>query len=318
MFEKQGSTNHLAPAPQESEIHLPHRSGVFSAIASKVGILMLGASVGAVATCQKAYGVVELNGSSDSQYVGLGLNGAASSVFIPIANSYGGSFCSGVCLNPNWVLTAAHPFTDPSGNVNGTAEGVLLGTPLTASSSLDPVLASYIFPGFNNSGNGPDLMLLQLASPLSVPTLTIGTATPGSVVTSFGYGAYGTPATGMNEADGNLRGWQATVNSQVNVGYNSAYFQMTDYGFNNSGLINGMAGEGDSGGGAFNSLGQLVGITTAASSPSDPTGNTIYDNISSPAVISWENSVMGVPEPSTFGLVAVGGALLAASGLRKR
>ena len=197
MLEKPDPIAVVASQGQADELRLPERPGAFASLKNKLGVIVLSASIGTVGISEKAYGVVESNGSSDSQYTNLGLSGANSSVFIPIDNAFGGSFCSGVCLSPGWVLTAAHPFTDPSGNVNGTATGVALGTPLTAQSSLTPVLASYIFHGFNNSGNGPDLMLLQLATPLTnAPTLTIGTASPGDVVTSYGYGKYGTPSGG--------------------------------------------------------------------------------------------------------------------------
>ena len=288
MLEKFAGNTVAAPQADTDEMRLPSRLGPFSSLKNKIGVLFLGASVGAVTFCEKAHAVVEPNGSSDATYVRLGTHGSNSCVFIPIANAYGGSFCSGVCLNSNWVLTAAHPFTDPSGNINGTAEGVMVGTPLTASSPLASVSESYIYPGFNNSENGPDLMLLKLASPLTnVPTLNIGNAKSGDCVTSYGYGMYGTPSSGMNEADGNLRSWQASVNTQVNVGYNSSYFNMSDFGFADTGLTNGMAGDGDSGGGVFNSTGQLVGITTAASSPSQPVGNTVYGNISNAQISNW-------------------------------
>jgi hypothetical protein len=272
--------------------------------------------VGTAAFPEKAHAVLETEGTSDSQYTNLALSLPQSQncAFIQVENSYGGTFGSGVLLNSNWVLTTAHLVTDASGNVNGTVDGVATGT-ISPSSSLTPVAGSFIFPGFNNSGSGPDLLLLHLTTPINVPALTIGTAAPGSVVATIGYGYYGTPSTGLNIADGNLRAWQATVDSGVSGGVSSTYFQMTDFGINSSGLLNGEGAIGDSGAGTYNSLGQLVGTTARSSGNwSDPIGFTLYNNLSAPGVQNWINATIAANSGNPPALTIDAGRTLHLSG----
>jgi hypothetical protein len=254
-----------------------------------------------------ANAVLETDGANDTNYINLALPYAVSSCALDIQGGRG--FESGVLLNSQWVLAAAHGVTDASGNITGYVIGVAQGTPISSDTNLlVPVTVQYVYPGFDDSGNAPDLILLKLVKPVSAPTLNFGSASANSVVTSVGYGVVGTPSSGLrNYDDGILRAWQATVDTDVVGGVSSTYYQDTDFGFNNRGLLNGEGAIYDSGGGVFNSAGQLVGITTRSSGNwNDPAGFTIFDNLSQPEEYAWIMNIITPVQPVILSLTPNG------------
>lgn len=286
----------FAPVQSESA-NLINRA--FCVVASVMALLIFSLPANAV---------LETDGANDTNYINLALPYAVSSCALDIQGGRG--FESGVLLNSQWVLAAAHGVTDASGNITGYVIGVAQGTPISSDTNLlVPVAVQYVYPGFNDSGNGPDLLLLKLAKPVNAPTLQFGSSSANSVVTSVGYGVVGTPSSGLrNYDDGILRSWQATIDPIGGFGgVNYTYYQATDFGFNNRGLLNGEGAIYDSGGGVFNSADQLVGITTRSSGNwNDPVGFTIFDNLSQPEEYAWIMNTITPVQPVILSLSPAG------------
>lgn len=232
--------------------------------------------------------------------------------------SLGSTFnASGVFLNDSWVLTAAHNITDPSGNVNRTINGVYQGT--KSEGSLTPVIDVFVYPGPVGSGNNPDLALLYLGpySGVTAPSLTIGYASPGQVVTSAGFGNFGSVSGGVSLNDGTARGWYAPVLPYTAGDSSSTYYASTSF-YPGLGSLNGRALGGDSGSPVFNSSGELVGINIAANGGLSELGSTTYLKLTQPEVFGWMNSTFqSVPEPSALALAGLGAATLLALGRRE-
>jgi hypothetical protein len=223
---------------------------------------------------------------------------------------------SGVFLDDNWVLTAAHLISNP----NGTGDASIIGISQGATpNSLTPVVSYYVYPGYNGTGNAPDLALLYLGpNGVNAPTLAFGSAAPGEVVTSAGFGFYGSPSTGYQNPEGNARGWYAPVFPSPSGGYSPTYYASTGF-FPGLGSLNGRGLGGDSGSPVFNSSGELVGINIAAEGGLRPIGSTTYLKLNQSDVFGWMNhTFQSVPEPSALALAGLGAATLLASSRRKK
>jgi len=205
---------------------------------------------------------------------------------------------SAVRLNEDWALTAAHNLPSAYGLTSvslsvSNGSNCITSPGVTISCSND-----YIFPGFTgSSSNGTDLALIRLGSALSGPTLTLGSASVGELVYEVGFGSYGTPATGLIAADGNVRAFEAYFSgrswSYAPLDY---YYNALGFGYDGgeSLALNGRGAPGDSGSGVFNSRGQLIGITTAyTGANNDPSGTTFYMDLTVPEVRTWIKSVTG-------------------------
>ncbi len=130
------------------------------------------------------------------------------------------------------------------------------------------------------------------------------------MVTSAGFGYFGTPSTGLTNGDGNARAWNAEVAPNTLGGYSSTYYQSSTFGFSLvSVTLNGRGAGGDSGGPAFNLLGELVGINVAASTGTSPIGATEFLTLSQPNVYAWIQQTITPAEPKILSLTQEGSNL---------
>ena len=217
---------------------------------------------------------------------------------------------SAVRLNEDWVLTAAHNLYAASAPTNnsitvGNGSNFTTSPGTTISCSTDIIM----LPGFNDAAisNGTDLALVRLLSPLSGPTLALGSAGVGELVYEVGFGKHGTPATGLLAADGNVRAFEAYVSSAPVLGAPDYFYNTTNFGFDGGETLalNGRGAPGDSGSGVFNSRGELVGIATGYNgAPTDPFGTTYYMDLTNPEVSSWILSTIATSSSSPMHLTA--------------
>ncbi|MFO1487668.1 MAG: trypsin-like serine protease [Verrucomicrobiota bacterium] len=213
-------------------------------------------------------------------------------------------FGSGVRLNENFGIIAAHAVTD--GIHVATVNGVIRGT--SSNGILTEVSTAWVYPGFDGSMNGPDIAIIRFAQPVPGPTMAIAPAGANEVVNHFGFGNFGSPAIGMQGNDGNARAWEGRVSGSPPSLGSSTYYQATTYGYDNLGLsLNGRGANGDSGGGVFNLSGQLVGINIAQFGPTgNQFGETTFLSLSQPAVLSWIQSIITPVEPVILSLTREG------------
>lgn len=144
---------------------------------------------------------------------------------------------SAVYLGGGWVLTANHVFDDlPSATSSSVVfEGLIYDA--------DPLHIYELANPISITGTGgtahPDLRLYRLSNSLSLPTISLGSASLTTDVTMIGYG--GGKSWGTNTVE--ATGFSAAVN-----GRNTQLF-FTDYDSGTSGEGQGITG--DSGGGTF-------------------------------------------------------------------
>ena len=195
---------------------------------------------------------------------------------------------SATFVNSRYAITAAHNMTDLLA-YNPTYE-VAVGTNfLTARGNVMAVTSVLIHPSL-------DLAVLRFAAPFyAAPNQTIGNAITGDVAVSAGFGRWGTPAIGLPAQDGGLRAWDARVQSLV-TGQSAPYYQSTTFGSNDAGLTrNGRGASGDSGGPAFNLLGELIGITWGGSTTIATLGSTTYVRLGEPSTKAWIEANTALP-----------------------
>ncbi len=267
----------------------------------------LGAVVLGWLAAQPARAVLMTDGSNEADYRNLATQYSNSLAYLSLTDSVGPYSASGVFLNNSWVLTAAHVAVNPFGAGDGTFTGIVQGA--SPGNPSIPVVATWIYPGYSDSvsRNSPDVMLVKLAPGPTAPSLTIGSAPTGSIVTSAVFGIYGTPSGGLHAGDSNARAWNAKVDSLTGGGYSSTYYQSTDFGFNNNGVsLNGRGLGGDSGGPVFNGQGQMVGINIAAGGGLSGLGGTEFLTLSQPEVYAWIQNTITPVEPQSLSLTREG------------
>lgn len=292
----------------------PNPGSSFAAkLSNKLSTALLTAAVGAAALPERADAVLMPDGANELNFRNLATQYAPSLGAVSLTDSFGTFTISGVLLNDSWLLTAGHGLLNPRGAGNASVNGITQGT--SSIGSLTPVLGTYLFPGYvaGSAPNTPDLALMYLGSNsgLSAPSLTIGSVSAGAVVTSIGFGEYGTPSTGFTPPDGNARAWEAGVSSSTFGGFSPTYYQSSRFSPSQGLSLNGRGASGDSGSPVFNSLGQLVGINVAASSGTSPIGSTEFVRLSESSIYSWiNNTITSVPEPTSASLFGLGALAL--------
>ncbi|MDD5262026.1 MAG: trypsin-like serine protease [Methylacidiphilales bacterium] len=209
---------------------------------------------------------------------------------------------SGVYLGNNWVLTAGHV---------GSGTFVLGGTSYS-------VLAGSTHGIVNPDSTIADLTLFELSSAPSLPSLTIAGSAPtafsatqsGSMVAMIGYGGGQGETWGLNTV--------TDVNLPIEVTVGSSTYSSTDFATEYGTITAGLASvtndyvlvTGDSGGGDFiynsaSSSWMLSGINEAV----DTNQNSYMVQLN--AYASQIDSITGVPEPSSLGLLGLGLGFLA-------
>ncbi len=223
---------------------------------------------------------------------GWGSGGVTGWNYVGTVNGAGG-----VYLGNNWVLTAGHV---------GSGTFVLGGTSYS-------MVAGSTHGIINPDSTAADLTLFELSSAPSLPSLTIASSAPtafsatqsGSLTAMIGYGGGQGETWGLNTV--------TDINLQVQVTVGSSTYSSTDfvtaYGTTTAGFSSVtndyVLVSGDSGGGDFiyNSSAatwMLSGINEAV----DTNQNSYMVQLS--AYASQINSITGIPEPSSLGLLGLG------------
>lgn len=263
-----------------------------------------------------AEAVLVPDGTNDAAYRALGteLAGQVLSlrVLVPGVGT-GVRNTSATYLNSSYALTAAHNVFDLL-QFNPTYEVATGDNFNTNRETVVGISEVLIFPGYVDGfpKNTPDLAILKLSEQLPGSAAKIGPTVEGDLLRSAGFGRVGTPSTGLNSPqDGFSRGWDSRVDEFFAIDVSDTYYFKTFFGSSSGLSLNGRGTSGDSGGPAYNSSGELVGIAVAVT-PNFPSsvGGTYYLDLVQPGVASWIAANTIVPEPGTILSVILGLSLL--------
>lgn len=240
---------------------------------------------------------------------------------------------SGVLIDPHWVLTAAHIYR---GEFETSA--VAFGPGPNRTNDLNMGLEQYsssifLHPSFggivDNRPVGYDLALIHFDDPFSqTPATLFRGELPLGDYSVAGYGRSGFPGDPSTN-DGWRRGGIHVVESKFPDNEDYFFSEFVDPSHPNYRELGSLVQPGDSGGGWFFDAGQgfeLVGVTSKIAFP-DGTDPNSYGNLSiaNSLDLAWIDSYLyptsggrsptSVPEPSTVGIVVIGGVIL---GWRRR
>lgn len=193
--EKRGATlsRHRTP--------LARAGGIVGAVIAAVGALASHAGAGTIR-----------HDRADQLYRDL----AAQPQFAPVGSYSSSLYGSLTLIHPQWALTAAHVVdTDWDGRIDDESMGTvrIAGQTRTATQLVVPTGVNGN-PGWNgNIGNGFDIALVRLSSPVNITPAAIYTGFQelGKTITMVGYGRSGTGKTGSTTGTGIKRAGQNVV-----------------------------------------------------------------------------------------------------------
>jgi secreted trypsin-like serine protease len=293
-----------------------------------MGGRITGLVVAALLTALPARAIVELDSSfgvTDGNYTALGADYPAVGEFTGLADS-------GVLIEGDWVLTAAH-----------VAGGLSAGSIYQIGGNNYTVASTIINPAYNGTDLDADIALVRLTSNVTnvtPATLYTGSSELATVGTWVGFGQSGTGLTGSTTPRGTLRGETNDIDlfydpvsgdfsllsgtdivsdfDDGTVGNNTLF----PYSSPTPTAEEGGLAPGDSGGGVFATIAGstvLIGVNDFVAAGNGT--NTQYGALSGATRVSsyasWINSeVTPVPEPGSMAAVAGLAALMA--GLTRR
>jgi hypothetical protein len=280
-----------------------------STLAKKPAFTVAATALGIGAIAETSKGALMPDGSNDAPYIALASQYAGQLVYFQETSPSGQvGYGSAVRINSEWALTAGHNAIGPLGldTFNSVGNSPDFNDPLLTVA----VSGDVIDPQYDRTFESPDAALIHFSSALPGKDAVLGPAPAvGSVVTSAGYGTYGTPSTGSHPEDGNSRGWNAPIVIGNPSDVSDTYYLSTDFDSVDNVPLNGKGLGGDSGGPVFDSLGDLVGINIAQQGNLDSIGTTVFLNLAESDTREWiENTTALVPEPGT--LTLAGGAAI--------
>jgi secreted trypsin-like serine protease len=86
---------------------------------------------------------------------------------VSLQSSSGFHFCGGSILNENWILTAQHCVND-GGTISKPARVEAGSTTISGSGQVRSVAEVVLYPGYVDPGQGKDVALLRLSTPLDL------------------------------------------------------------------------------------------------------------------------------------------------------
>jgi uncharacterized protein (TIGR03382 family) len=276
-------------------------------VAGKAQAAAVVATLASLGMSEKAEAVLMLPGQSAQSYLNLGatLNNRVGWLQQNTIDGQVG-YASATFINPYFAITAAHLVGTIYQN-GGTFQVGTGGNFISDLGQVVNVAEVITYPGYAGgvSTNSPDIAILRLATPISgITQAQFGTANPGDVVTSGGYGFAFCAGQPTVPRDGFRRGWNAPVRFNPLYG-NDVYYNATNFlegqGVNTIGKVL----SGDSGGGVYNSLGQLVGINFGQSGNNLSVGYSSYLDLAQPDVLNWVQSNT-IPTPAALTLLGLG------------
>jgi hypothetical protein len=222
-------------------------------VAGKAQAAAVVATLASLGMSEKAEAVLMLPGQSAQSYLDLGatLNNRVGFVenLLPGAST---GYASIAFINSQYAITCGHVV---SANLQqgGTFRVGTGSNYFSDRGQVVDVAEVITYPGYPGgvTTNSPDIAILRLATPISgITQAQFGTANPGDVVTSGGYGFAFYAGQSSVPRDGFSRGWNAPVLSGApgfgsDLWYNSSQFG----GFGGGVPVNGKVLSGDSGGG---------------------------------------------------------------------
>jgi len=282
--------------------NLKEKAQTFATVAS-----LAGASLG---MSEKAEAVLMLPGQSAQSYLDLGATLNNRVGFVEIVTPTGALGAASVALiNENFAITCGHVVWNNLQN-GGTFRVGTGANFLNDRGQVVDVAELITYPGYPGgvTTNSPDIVILRLASPLAgITQAQFGTANPGDLVTAGGYGFTNYAGQPTVPRDGFRRGWNAPVSPGAPTFGADTWYNFSQFGGTVGGSVpvNGKVLNGDSGGGVYNSLGQLVGINFGQSGNNLSVGFSSYLDLAQPDVLNWVQSNT-IPTPGALTLLGLG------------
>lgn len=315
---------------------LPKRTwGEFVSETSKrlgLGTAMLGAGLGLsgfgpIGAERKAEGGIIISGGNDAQYRANGeafsVFGGGNTGFLRRTSELGVFHSSLVFINPTTAVATAHQFNNPAFGLNQSYEaGTSPDFNNPGLGTLNRISSIIIHPDYGGSaGAGIDLAVLKFEA--AVPGVINVVFAPGmpnqnETVWFSGYGETGDRTRGYVGQDGFIRaGTSRALSNPPLLGTAANGYMNAQYANYPNFPTDLRTANGDSGGGTWNSNGELWGINIGASTAI--TGTTsVFLSTSAPPVRNFidQYSSTAVPEPSSLALA--GAALGVGAWLARR